>query len=380
MRHLFQAAVGLSVLFVIANPAAAQPFRGSPRLETRGMLKAIDAKAGTITIATFDGRRDSREPIEKTFTLAKEVEIALDSSGGSRGRVSGVFKEGKVADLKEGAPIVLTLSADEKTVESIVAESLVVRGMIKFVDADKGSITITTRPSRGGEGEEEKSFAIAPGAEIAVDDGIGRRFSVKEAKLVDLAVGASATVRLSADQKTAEAVFAEGPSLAGQLKTVDSAKNTITLKLGGGREDAEERTLEMAKGAMILVDDGRGRRLSVKEAKLADLPTGASVMVRLSVDQKAATLLRAEGPNLPCLIKSVDAAKGTVTIAIRVARGENPEERTFPLAKEARIVVDGDEAKLADIKPNDEGPFAVLRLSLDSKTVQGITVGLGRGR
>jgi hypothetical protein len=376
MRASLRIGLGFVVLMIsVGSPLFGQPFRGSPRPEIRGMLKDVDAKAGTITIATLEGRGVSREPVEKTFTLAKDVEIALDTSGG-RGRGLGLFKEGKLADLKVGTPISLTLSADEKTVEGIVYEALIVRGTIKFVDADKGAITITTRQGRGGEGEEENAYPVAAGAEIAVDDGLGRRFSVKEAKLAELATGATVTLRLSADQKMIEGVFAEGPMLGGQLKGVDAAKNSITVTIGGGREDAEERTIDVAKGATILVNDGRGRRLSVKEAKLADLPAKASVILRLSVDQKTVTLIRAEGPMLPCAIKSVDATKGTITVATRVARGDNPEEKTLPVAKDARIVIEGAEVKLADIKPNDE-MFAVLRLSLDSKTVQAITVGRG---
>ena len=74
----------------------------------------------------------------------------------------------------------------------------------------------------------------------------------------------------------------------------------------------------------------------------------------------------------------MDSANGTVTVATRVGRGENPEEKTLPVAKDARIVLDGNESKLADIKVFDNGPFAMLRLSLDQKSVQSIQTGQGR--
>ncbi len=61
-----------------------------------------------------------------------------------------------------------------------------------------------------------------------------------------------------------------------------------------------------------------------------------------------------------------------------IERGENPEEKTLPVAKDARIVLDGNESKLADIKVFDNGPFAMLRLSLDQKSVQSIQTGQGR--
>ena len=214
------------------------------------------------------------------------------------------------------------------------------------------------------------------------EDGRGRRFSVREGKIADLATGALITVRLSLDQKQAVSVQVEGPNIVGVVKSLDPARNALTLSFGGagrGRGDDQvlEQTVELAGDSVVLLDDGRGRRLSVKEGKLADLPVGAVVNLRMSVDQRYATLVRAEGPTLPGQIRAVDAAAGTVTIA-RVSRGENLDSKTLPVAKDARIVIDGVEAKLADIKVSDTGPFATLRLSLDQKTVQSILAGQSR--
>ncbi|MSR53201.1 MAG: hypothetical protein EXS09_07905 [Gemmataceae bacterium] len=376
---LFRCSLGLALAVCHTVPAAAQRERpaGAPRPETRGVVKAIDVKAGTIVITAVQGRDVA--PAETTFALAKEVEVAVDPSGGTRGRAVGFLKEGKLAELTPGTMVSLSLSADQKTVEAILAESPNIRGVFKSVDAEKSSITVTLRQGgRGEDGDSEKSYAVAKDAEIAVDDGLGRRTSVKEGKLVELATGCTVSLRLSADQKTVESVLAEGPVLNGIVKAVDSAKNSITIVVGAGRGEAEEKTLNLAKGATIVVDDGRGRRLSVKELKLADVPPGAMVNVRLSVDQNSVTLLRAEGPSLACTIKSVDAAKGTITVLTRVARGDDPVEKTLPVSKEARVVIEGAEAKFADVKPSEEGGFAMVRLSLDSKTVQGINIGRGR--
>ena len=61
-----------------------------------------------------------------------------------------------------------------------------------------------------------------------------------------------------------------------------------------------------------------------------------------------------------CLVKAVDTAKGTITFAIGRGRGENPEEKTLPVAKNARITIDGNDGKLVDIKVEERGPFAQL--------------------
>lgn len=358
---------------VLVLPAAGQfPGRGPVRPEVRGVVKAVDATAGTITLAAGGGRG---EPLpEKTYKLAADAEVAVDPGTGRR----GILQPAKLADLAAGTPVVLTLTADEKAVDGIVAEPVSVRGTLKAVDLDKKTLTVTTFSGRGREAppaEEEKTYTVPADAEIGVDDGKGRRFSVREGKLTDLAVGSQVTLRLSPDQKKAAGVVAEGPMLFGAVKAIDLGKKTVTLSTNGGRggEGGEDKELTLAADAAILLDDGRGRRLSLREGQLADVPVGAMVTVKLSADQKAVTLLRAEGPSLGAMLKGVDAAKGTVTVATRVARGDDPEEKTYTVAKGVRVMVDGKDGTLADLKPGD-GTFVMLRMSLDQKAVQAITV------
>jgi hypothetical protein len=352
------------------------------------MFKSADAGAGTIivTVPTGDGRaaRERREqPMtsDKTFSLAKDVEIASPSRGGfSFGRGgSGLFKAVKLTDLAPGVNVALTLSPDEKTVTSVLAEGPMVRGQLKLVDAAKNSLTITS-PGRGGRerGEpptaEEKSYTVAPDAEIAIDDGRGGRFSIKEARVTDLAQGAIVMARLSVDLKQIQFLVAEGPSRQGTVKSIDAAKNTLTLSAAPGRGDeaGEEVTLTVAPDAMVLLDDGKGRRLSVKEGKIADVPAGAAATVRLSLNQALVSQIRVEGPTVMGQLKSVDADKGTIIISIFKGRGQQPEEVSFTVAKDARINVDGADSSLANLKVGDVPPFVQLRLSLDQKTVQAV--------
>ena len=166
----------------------------------------------------------------------------------------------------------LSLSAGNAVVEGIVAERPVVRGLLKTMDTATNSLTVSVQPMqrdavRREQAMEEKSYALAPDVEIAVDDGRGRRFSVKEGKIVDLAAGATVTLRLSLDQKQVVSAQAEGPNLFGVIKSLDSGRNSLTVSLGPSRGEgaASERTLDVAGDAVVLVDDGRGRRLSLKE-------------------------------------------------------------------------------------------------------------------
>src|SRR5205823_4002281 len=112
-----------------------------------------------------------------------------------------------------------------------------------------------------------KTFAVSPHAEIGVYDGRARRFSIKEGKLTDVAAGALVTLTLSLDQKQVEGLIAEGPSFVGLAKSVDTGKNMITLTIPQRGNEAEEKTVAVAPNAVLLLDDGKGRRFSLKEGK-----------------------------------------------------------------------------------------------------------------
>ena len=363
----------LAVVALLSITERTNAQRDPGRGDARGTIAAVDAGKATITVAIGGGRDTA--PAEKTFALAKNVEVCV---GNSRGH--GVFTEVKLADLAVGTVVGLTLSADQKVVDSIIAEEPTVRGLLKSVDAKKNTLVLSQRAGREP-APEETSYILAADAEIVVDDGRGRRHSLREGKIDDLTEGAVVTVRLSLDKKQIRAVLAEGSTLNGTLKALDAVKGVLTLTLRPARGDdaAEEKTIAIAKDAHVLIDDGKGRRLSVKEAKLADVPVGSTVTVKLAVDQGFAMLLKAEGPSVFGLFKSADPAKGTITINIPKGRDE-AEEKTLTLAKDARVTLDGVETKLGDLKAVENGPFIQLRLSLDQQTVQLVTAQQPRPR
>jgi hypothetical protein len=362
----------MSGLMVAAVTLAAQPQlngqgREAIRAEIRAVVKSVDVGAGTIAVSTGGGRETPAA--EQTYALAKNVEVAV---GSYIGRGLGLFKEGKIAELAAGHTVLLSLSANQKSVESILVEAPVLRGVLKAVDAKQRTLTITQPPTGREQAAEEKSFTVPMNAEVAIDDGRGRRFSIREGKLDELVGGSLVILSLSLDKTQVQSILAEGATLSGVIKSVDAGKNSVTLLVRPARGDeaAEERTLRVAAEGVVIVDDGKGRRLSLKEAKLADVPIGGVAMVKLSVDQNFAMLLRVEGPTEAGMLKSVNADKGTITIAIPKGRGEDPEEKTFTLAKDVRVMLDGSTSKLDNLKAGENGPMIQLRLSLDRQIVQ----------
>lgn len=69
------------------------------------------------------------------------------------------------------------------------------------------------------------------------------------------------------------------------------------------------------------------------------------------------------------VVKSVDASAGTITLTVK------KEDKTFNVAKDVRVRIEGESKTLADVKP---GARARLRLSEDGKTVLAINVGGGK--
>lgn len=350
-----------------AQLAAQQPGRPAPPREARGIVKSVDAKARTITTAAVDFGAAT----EKTYKLAKDAEIALGDGTPRR----GVLKAGKLEDLAAGAQVTMTLAeGSDDSIVSILAQGQTLRGPIKSVDAAKKTITITIFSGGREQTVADETFALAGDVEIGVDDGRGRRFSIQPGKLSDVADGLFATLQLTPDRKSVQSLVVEGPSVQGNVTAVDGTK--LTLMSGPTRqgEEPSEKSLDVATDAVVLLDDGRGRRLSLTVGKLGDVPVGAFVRARLSGDGKQAVSIFAEGPNTGGILRAVDAEKRTVTVAMFAGREQPPEEKTLDVAADARIVVDGQPAKLDAVKPADNGPFINLRLSLDLKTVQAITV------
>jgi hypothetical protein len=67
-----------------------------------------------------------------------------------------------------------------------------------------------------------------------------------------------------------------------------------------------------------------------------------------------------------------DPDKGAISYLIPKGRGEEPEEKTLAVAKDARVTLDGAETKLGSLKGGENAPLVQLRLSLDQKTVQAV--------
>jgi RNA polymerase sigma factor (sigma-70 family) len=324
--------------------------------EVVAIVESVDAAKSTLTLA-------SKVSGVKKYDVAKDARIFLDDgTGGKLG-----FAEGKLADLTAGTTVTVRLAEDGNTVLRIWAEGPTIHGVLKKVEADRRTVTVTFT-ARKGEAEGDGTFEVLPEASIVIQ---GRGKGASEVvKLADLPGGAIITLKLSADHKRAGSIQIEGPEVRGVLQKVDGDKNSITVNVDEGTQ-LTEKTFAISPQATVSIDDGKGPGKGGKPgpARLTDLPVGAHVILRLSPDQKSVLSVSAQGATISGTVKAVEAAKNSITLTVFVRKGDPGEDRTFVLAKDAAVWIDGKESKLADLPVE---AAVTVRLSPDQKHANSI--------
>ena len=224
-------------------------------------------------------------------------------------------------------------------------------GTLKAVDTAKGTIVVST-PVKGG-GTNDETFTTGGDTKVYLDG--------KEAKLGDLKVGQPVSVKLTQDRSKAIGVSVDGPTLSGEVKEVDAVKHMIVVKVTTWPDKTdktktvtEDKTVKVGEDVRLLVEGN-------KKSTLADLKTGATVMVQISADGERAVMIKspAKGgePGLTGELKAVAADKKSVTVAVTVlaVKGDKSsartEDKTIPLADNVKVAVEGNkQATVADLK------------------------------
>jgi len=271
-------------------------------------------------------------PNDRVYNVPPDCPITIDG------------QPAKLAAIPVGAGLhALNLRVDQKTVSSlnVVGPNYHHEG-VKAVDSANSTITFDDKAPATVAG---KTLPVAPGASIEVDG--------KPGKLAGIPAGAFVNVRLSVDAQTVLHVQAEGPNLGGCggscVSAVDAANNTITFN-DKGPADVAGKTFGVAKDAWVQMD--------ARPGKLAQLPAGSYVNITLTVDRQSVRSIWAVGPPVPGVgvVRAVDAAKNMITV----------DDKTYPVAKNANILIDGKTIQLASVPT---GVYVTLRLCVDQQTV-----------
>jgi RNA polymerase sigma factor (sigma-70 family) len=385
-----------------SEPAQEKKADAPPTIAT-GVVKAVDAGNRSLTLTHRDG--------ESTYRVAEDARIDIDG------------KPSELAKLPAGAHVILSHLEESNTARAIHAQGAPVYGSVKAVDAEKNTITVSTPLG------EEKAYAVSPDTEITIDGEKGRT-------LASIPKGASLhALNLCVDQRTAYTINVEGPSLYHvHVKSVDGERLTITFG-DKAHADLAGQTYAVANDAVIWIDGEPGKLSAIPEGAfvnvvltvygqtarriaaegpqfsscvvnavdvqgksiafddnapaevagktlalaknanividgktetLAGLPVGSHVNFVLSVDQRTIRHLHAQGPSEMGVVKAVDAEKNTVVI----------DDKTFPVAKDAGIVIDSRSARLNGLPI---GAVVNVTLSVDKSTIRQL-IAQGRDR
>jgi hypothetical protein len=297
-------------------------------------VKAVDTEKNTITVA---GSQDDG----LTFGVTKDTTITIDG------------KPGTLAAIPPGASLhALNLCADQQTACGINVMGPGFHNIpVTVVDAGRHTITFGTPapPELAG-----KTVSVAPDANITID--------AKPGRLAGVPPGSFVNVGLSVDRQTALNLQVEGPNLGGcggsPVTAVDAVNGTITFGDKGASEVAG-KTFPVIKNAYITIDNRPG--------KLTEILPGCHVNLTLTVDRQTARCVAAQGPSNICdcggsLVKAIDVEKGTITFADQ-GRAE-VAGKTFTVARDANIAIDGKPGKLAELPV---GCYVNLGLSADQR-------------
>lgn len=215
------------------------------------LIKEVDATS--ITLAS--------EKKPRTITLAARGEVIIDG------------KKAKLADLKPGDKVTVTLTADESAAMSIVAGSKgddekgkkpTKPGKFagKVVSTDSTARTIAIAGKVEG---QEIILKLTADAKIIVDG--------KEAKLSEIQKGMFAMFTPTATKGEVSEVFVSGPALGGSIKQIDATTITVGTKKG-------DCVIKLLATTKVTIDG--------KDAKLDDLKTGDHVTIALTSDETSA--------------------------------------------------------------------------------------------
>jgi RNA polymerase sigma factor (sigma-70 family) len=151
-------------------------------LTHHGYVASVDATKNTLTIKM----KEEKQVVEKTVELIKDGKVYLDDGifkGDKTKPATHGPKEGKLADLTEGIPVSVQLSAKDRTkAVAIRASGPTVNGTVTGVDISNNTITINSK------GDGERTYPISKDVHF-------------KGKLADIANGTPASLRLSIEDK-----------------------------------------------------------------------------------------------------------------------------------------------------------------------------------
>jgi RNA polymerase sigma factor (sigma-70 family) len=311
-----------------------------PAFLPSGKIASVDAKAGTITLL----RKGDGGVTEVVVKLAAGAKVFVDG------------KEAKLADVPKDAHAALAMTRTKEGAPPETSEVRVTGGTVAGVIAHVDAKSLTL--------DGVKNFP-AP-LKLAADTKVTA--NGKDAKVVDLKAGDRVTVTLTTDGSGAVAVAAgskgdgekpnKTPKFAGKVATVDAAARTVGLVTKG--EAGNAIVVKLTDDAKVTIDG--------KDAKVGDIAKGATATFTLVAAKdgqpRTANEVVVSGLSFSGSIKRIDG--DTLTV------GNEKFDRVLKLAAGGKVVVDGKDLKVSDLKVGDR---VTVTLTSDDSAAVLIAVG-----
>ncbi|MEW6206838.1 MAG: hypothetical protein AB1631_00620 [Acidobacteriota bacterium] len=301
--------------------------------EVRGVIRAVNAEAKTVTIDPLSG--------ESLVTL----NVTEGTLIGLNGRPAGL------ADLAAGYHARASFEPDSHNARRIDAASLLeILGHIRAVNVERATVTIAP-------------LSDSPAVELQVVHSTVITINGEAAPLDRLQPGMSAKAIYNLASLVAEKIDArtEGSSdctavaTAGEIKGVDVEAKTLTIDPEG---EGEEVTLNITERTEIT--------LNGRPARLNELLPGMKVGARFCRETLNALAVAARDREEECTVVGVEGAIARVhletsTLVIATASGELV---TLNVTPRTEIKLNGEEARLADLQPGMRVGARVCRETL----------------
>jgi hypothetical protein len=187
----------LAVVFG-AGRAAGEDKKGQT---TTGTIKKVDASAGTFTV-TVKGKA---EAANKDFNVSDATKVVVYDAKGGKKEATG--KEGlKNAMVKEGVNVAVHSDADGKVTEvqiGNVPTGTTTTGMLKKVDAESGTLTLTIGTAKG---PMDKDFTVTDSTKVFTPETRDKKEQMGKAALKSehVKAGIQVSVKTDADGKVTE--------------------------------------------------------------------------------------------------------------------------------------------------------------------------------
>ena len=229
------------------------------QLDISGVVKALDAKANTMTV-TYKEPDENDQLVDKTLALkiAEDAKVSIDDA------------EAALKDVRVGDQVLISYKKDEKAgnnaTEIAVTRMKEEEGVCKSVDlkAKQLVLTVAEADAEGKETNKDVTYTLPADVPVMMDG--------RDAALKDIMAGDQIVMSYLEDtpgQKVIKQIDIIRESVTpGKVKSIDAKTKklvlTVTMEDAEGKEVQQDQTLDLAAEVIVVVNNEESKLDQVK--------------------------------------------------------------------------------------------------------------------